>query len=165
MTPSALSPSTRRRRRGLSPTLQWIMAGLAVLLLGGGLVLAVRSASLVLTEPQANATMVGVISTQVGQGLAYVTTFEFTVGDQTYTIKSVPQSTRSVYRTGQVVPVRYDPANPSHATLAGFRELWLGPLGLLILGAAVGFVSVAVLGLPFMQRAPRAALEPDAQDI
>jgi len=165
MTPSALSPTSGRRRRGLSPTLQWIMAGLAGLLLGAGLVLAARSASLVLTEPQANATMVGVISTQVGQGLAYVTMFEFTVGDQTYQIKSVPQSSRSTYRTGQVVPVRYDPANPNHAQLAGFRELWLGPIGLLVLGAAVGFVSVAVLGLPFVKRAPRAAAEPDVQDI
>ena len=140
----------RPRRRSRFEGLRLILGGLALLLLASGLILGVRGVILVTTESSANATVVAVLSTQVGQGMAYITTFEFSVGDKTYDIKSVPQGgTRPTYRTGQVVPVRYDPANPSHAQLAGFRELWLGPLGLILLGLAVGGVVFALFGTPF----------------
>ena len=147
-TPGA-NPAPRRRNRLAG--LGLILGLLALALLAGGLLLAARGAVLVLTEREASATVAAVLSTQVGTRSAYVTTFEFRVGDQTYDIKSVPQSSQS-YRTGQVVPVRYDPANPSHAQLAGFRELWLGPIGLLVLGAALGFVAFALFGNPFTGR-------------
>jgi hypothetical protein len=149
---SAVEPTSAPRRRSRFAGLRLILGGLALLLLAGGLTLGARGVILVTTQSPANATVVGVISTQSGQGMAYITTFEFTVGDNTYEIKSVPQGTRSTYRAGQVVPVRYDPANPSHAQLAGFRELWLGPLGLIVLGLALGGVGVALFGNPFTGR-------------
>jgi hypothetical protein len=49
------------------------------------------------------------------------------------------------FKEGEIVPVRFDPANPAKAMVDGWLERWLGPAVLCFLGfimGSIGFVFV-----------------------
>ena len=121
-------------------------------LLAGGMWLIIRNVTVVLREPVANGVITNITSFEdttandngSGSRTRFAPIIEYQVAGTAYHIQGASASTYTSITVGQAVPVRYDPAHPERGQVDSFQSIWLGPLGLTILGLPFSFVSLAI---------------------
>ena len=82
----------------------------------------------------------------------YAPIVEYVVDGETYTMNSSSYSSPPAYHVGQAVRVVYDRANPSHARMDNFWELWLLPIIFISIAVLFGLIFNIFMGVSAFQR-------------
>ena len=67
---------------------------------------------------------------------SYSPVFQYEVNGQTYEFESQNSSSPPTHRVGDQDTIFYDPADPNHAQIDSFMDMWLAPGLLLCIGGA-----------------------------
>ena len=134
-----------------------LLGGLGLLLIAAGLLLGLRSAFIVLTEPAVTGTIARIDTVAPNSAnssadaqtanskVQFMPMIQYQMGDKSYEIKGQSANNYNTYKIGQALSVRYNPAHPEQGQVDSFPALWLGPIGLIILGLPFAYLARATL--------------------
>lgn len=130
--------------------LLFVMLGLAMI--GGSIHMLRGRAETGLLGERTEGTVVGTEKTKDKEGdICFFPVFEFKAVDgKSYTVKSTLGSNPSPHAVGKKVKIVYDRDAPNRAHIDAFKEMWLGPLILLVMG--ILFVWLGLYGRTVRRR-------------
>ncbi|HNB53803.1 MAG TPA: DUF3592 domain-containing protein [Anaerolineales bacterium] len=82
-------------------------------------------------------------------GTSYSPVFRYEVNGQTYEFESQNSSNPPTHQVGDQDTIFYDPADPQHAQIDSFMDMWLAP-GLLLCFGGGGFIAVNLGAIVWM---------------
>jgi hypothetical protein len=126
-----------------------LVFGLVGLVFGGiGAFIALNTLREQARDVRTTGTIVDMVPSSNGDGgRMYRPVFRFSVDGQIYEIESGMASNPPQYELEQRVSVRYNPANPSEASLDNAFENWFLPGIFCFFGVVFGGIALAVTGL------------------
>jgi hypothetical protein len=123
-----------------------LVFGLVGLIFGGiGAYVTVNTLREQARDARTTGTIVDMVQSRDSDGdRMYRAVFQFTVDGKTYEIRSSKASNPPQYELEQRVPVRYNPADPSQASLDTVFENWFLPGLFCMFGALFGGIALGV---------------------
>lgn len=120
---------------------QRIFAGIGLLTAGGGIWMAVNQSRFIAAATQVEGS---VIELSVDEVYYPIYTYEFPPG-QKQVVRSSSGSNPPSYSVGEKVKVYVDPAKPMSGEIAGFMNLWFGPLFMGAFGLIFGSIGFGMM--------------------
>ena len=93
----------------------------------------------------ATGTVVSLAPKQGGNGVTFAPVFTFAAAGRSYMVTADVASNPPAFRVGQSVPVLYQTADPGHAKIASFGQLWLVAVIFGVMGAFMTAIGYALL--------------------